>query len=257
MDLERVSFDRSAGDTDGSILARGRRPRSGRVGERQRAQTSPHPRFARTLPRGEGWRCRCRECSSQRSRPDLMEKLRLRAALAALLIALVTALIAASPALDLLHGRSIDVLTALRWQVFGDAHAPAPSPTVAVVARRGNLPHAAVRGHAHRHLDPRDRPGADRDRRRRRQGRRLRHRVPDLDRAVGHAVRRRDARRAGARLRPRLPARAGDRRARRQGGARPGAASATSRCCRRPASAPRSASGATSARSMSIPIRTT
>jgi adenylate cyclase len=62
-----------------------------------------------------------------------MEKVRLRAALAALLIALVTALIAASPALDLFHGRSIDVLTALRWRVFGNAHAPAQSPAVAVV----------------------------------------------------------------------------------------------------------------------------
>jgi class 3 adenylate cyclase/CHASE2 domain-containing sensor protein len=62
-----------------------------------------------------------------------MDKVQLRAALAALLIACVTALVAASPALDIFHGRSIDILTALRWRVFGNAHKPADSPAVAVV----------------------------------------------------------------------------------------------------------------------------
>src|SRR5262245_39572673 len=62
-----------------------------------------------------------------------MDKVHLRAALAALLIAGATALVAASPALDLFHGRSIDVLTAIRWRVFGHMHKPADSPTVAVV----------------------------------------------------------------------------------------------------------------------------
>ena len=39
---------------------------------------------------------------------------------------------AASPALDPLRGLSIDVLTALRWRVFGNAHPPAASPAVVV-----------------------------------------------------------------------------------------------------------------------------
>src|SRR5262249_54748056 len=95
-------------------------------------------------------------------------------------------------------------------------------------ARRGDLPHVPVRRHADRHLDARDRRGADRDHRRRRQGRRLRHHISDLDRAVRGAVRRANARRTGARLRPRLPARAGARRARRQGRARRSSASGSS-----------------------------
>src|SRR5262245_14616005 len=95
-------------------------------------------------------------------------------------------------------------------------------------ARRGDLPHAAVRRHADRHLDARDRRGADCDHRRRRQGRRLRHHISDLDRTVRSAVRRENARRTRARLRPRLPARAGARRARRQGRARRSSASGSS-----------------------------
>jgi adenylate cyclase len=55
-----------------------------------------------------------------------------RAALAAFLIALVVGLVAASPALDGVRGLSVDVLTALRWRVFGNAHAPTSSPTVVV-----------------------------------------------------------------------------------------------------------------------------
>jgi adenylate cyclase len=62
-----------------------------------------------------------------------MDKVQLRAALAALLIACVTALVAASPALDIFHGRSIDILTALRWRIFGNTRKPADSPAVAVV----------------------------------------------------------------------------------------------------------------------------
>ena len=48
-----------------------------------------------------------------------MDAVRLRAALAAFLIALVAALIVASPALDAVRGWSIDILTALRWRAFG------------------------------------------------------------------------------------------------------------------------------------------
>jgi adenylate cyclase len=57
---------------------------------------------------------------------------RLRAGLATLIISLIVAVIAASPALDRARGLSIDVLTALRWHVFGNAHPPASSPTVVV-----------------------------------------------------------------------------------------------------------------------------
>lgn len=47
-------------------------------------------------------------------------------------IVLVCSAITASPALDRIHGLSLDVLTALRWQVFGKRHDPANSPTVVV-----------------------------------------------------------------------------------------------------------------------------
>jgi adenylate cyclase/guanylate cyclase len=57
---------------------------------------------------------------------------RLRAAFAALVIALAVTLVAASPALDPLRGLSIDLLTALRWRIFGNAHAPENSAAVVV-----------------------------------------------------------------------------------------------------------------------------
>ena len=57
---------------------------------------------------------------------------RQRAALAAFLIALVAGLVAASPVLDGVRGLSIDVLTALRWRVFGNAYAASTSPSVVV-----------------------------------------------------------------------------------------------------------------------------
>src|SRR4051794_12395523 len=61
-----------------------------------------------------------------------MQRARLRAAFAAFLIALLVSLLAASPALDTLRGLSIDILTALRWRIFGNAHAPESSPVVVV-----------------------------------------------------------------------------------------------------------------------------
>ena len=57
---------------------------------------------------------------------------RLRAAGAALLIALCAGLLAASPPFDSLRGLSIDVLTALRWRLFGNPYEPAASPAVVV-----------------------------------------------------------------------------------------------------------------------------
>ena len=112
-----------------------------------------------------------------------------RRARPALMIAAIVAGVAASPALDPLRGLSIDILTALRWRAFGNA-SPGRLAHRRGGDRRGNLPHPAVRRHAERHLDPRDRPGADRGHRRRRQGGGLRRGVPDLDRAIGGAVRR-------------------------------------------------------------------
>ena len=56
-----------------------------------------------------------------------------RDALAALVIALVSGLVFASPATDIAHGLSIDVLTALRWQLFGQREKPEAAPTAVIV----------------------------------------------------------------------------------------------------------------------------
>src|SRR5438552_1505354 len=61
-----------------------------------------------------------------------MNRARLRAAFAALLIALAASLVVASPALDAVRGWSIDLLTALCWRVFGNAHPPESSTAVVV-----------------------------------------------------------------------------------------------------------------------------
>jgi adenylate cyclase len=57
---------------------------------------------------------------------------RLRAAFAAFLIALAASLVAASPALDPLRGLSIDILTALRWRIYGNSQPPESSAVVVV-----------------------------------------------------------------------------------------------------------------------------
>ncbi|MBX9774621.1 MAG: SpoIIE family protein phosphatase [Xanthobacteraceae bacterium] len=61
-----------------------------------------------------------------------MDPVRLRAAAAGALIAVSAGLVAASPAFDWLRGFSIDFLTMLRWQAFGNPHGPASSPAVVV-----------------------------------------------------------------------------------------------------------------------------
>jgi serine phosphatase RsbU (regulator of sigma subunit) len=61
-----------------------------------------------------------------------MDPVRLRAAAAGVLIALSAGLVAASPAFDWLRGFSVDFLTMLRWQAFGNPHTPASSPAVVV-----------------------------------------------------------------------------------------------------------------------------
>jgi adenylate cyclase len=55
-----------------------------------------------------------------------------RDTIAAGAIALACAGIAVSPALDRLHGLSLDLLTALRFEMFGNRYSPAVSPTVVV-----------------------------------------------------------------------------------------------------------------------------
>ena len=47
-------------------------------------------------------------------------------------IALVCAAVAVSPPLQPIHGLSIDILTALRWEVFGRRQDPAGSPAVVI-----------------------------------------------------------------------------------------------------------------------------
>ena len=51
---------------------------------------------------------------------------------AILAIALICAGISVSPALERIRGLSIDVLTALRWEMFGRRHDPSASPVVVV-----------------------------------------------------------------------------------------------------------------------------
>jgi serine phosphatase RsbU (regulator of sigma subunit)/CHASE2 domain-containing sensor protein len=60
------------------------------------------------------------------------DRAHLRAAAVALLVALAAGLLAASPVFDGLSGLSLDLLTALRWRVFGNAHPPDTSPAVVV-----------------------------------------------------------------------------------------------------------------------------
>jgi len=47
-------------------------------------------------------------------------------------IALICAAVSVSPPLKVAHGWSIDILTALRWEIFGKRHDPASSPAVVV-----------------------------------------------------------------------------------------------------------------------------
>jgi len=61
-----------------------------------------------------------------------MQRIRVRDASAALLIAIFAGCVTALPAFDVLQNLSIDVLTALRWHAYGQTRAPASSPTVVV-----------------------------------------------------------------------------------------------------------------------------
>src|SRR5271170_5509323 len=55
-----------------------------------------------------------------------------RTLLAIVAIALISGAFVASPALDGLRGLSLDALTALRWRLIGNKHAPSESPTVVI-----------------------------------------------------------------------------------------------------------------------------
>src|SRR4051812_8657733 len=61
-----------------------------------------------------------------------MGRIRLRDAFAALAIALLITGALMLPALAVLRGMSIDVLTGLRWRAFGQLHDPSSSPTVVI-----------------------------------------------------------------------------------------------------------------------------
>ena len=69
-----------------------------------------------------------------------------RDAIAATAIALACAGIAVSPALDRLQGLSLDILTALRFETFGNRHSPAASPTVVVAIDEESYRAAPFRG---------------------------------------------------------------------------------------------------------------
>src|SRR5215475_15227168 len=56
-----------------------------------------------------------------------------RDVIAVFLVALLSGLLSALPPVSLVHGWSIDVLTALRWKLLGPRHDPATAP-VAVIA---------------------------------------------------------------------------------------------------------------------------
>ncbi len=156
-----------------------------------------------------------------------------------------------------MRGLSIDLLTALRWRAFGNAHQPAASPAVVVALDEetfrtppfegtpsvtwtreiGQVLTAIIDGGAKVVGFDIVFPTSIEQ-----------SAVPFGDETLGARVRGfdRDYLRALA-----------TRRARRQGRARPGAALRTIRCCPRPASAPRSGTAATSARSTSTAIPTT
>ena len=68
-------------------------------------------------------------------------------------IALLSGLLFASPATDIADGLSIDVLTALRWQVFGQRDKPEAAPTVVIVLDEEKVPHRSIQGLAGSHLD--------------------------------------------------------------------------------------------------------
>ena len=61
-------------------------------------------------------------------------------------IALVCAAASVSPAARPIRGLSLDILTALRWELFGRSHDPAASPAVVVAIDEESLRTAPFKG---------------------------------------------------------------------------------------------------------------
>ena len=61
-----------------------------------------------------------------------MGRITKRDAAAIILIALVCGIVSGIPPFSLIHGWSIDVLTALRWEAFGVRRAPGTTPVVVI-----------------------------------------------------------------------------------------------------------------------------
>ena len=72
------------------------------------------------------------------------------------------ALLSALPPFNLIHGWSIDALTALRWELFGARRDPAAAPVAVIAIDEETYRDATVQGLADPDLDHRGRPGADR-----------------------------------------------------------------------------------------------
>jgi class 3 adenylate cyclase len=68
-----------------------------------------------------------------------MGRITRRDTLVAIVIAVISGLVAASPLLEVTHGVSLDVLTALRAEVYGSRHQPATSPTVVIAIDEESL----------------------------------------------------------------------------------------------------------------------
>ena len=102
-------------------------------------------------------------------RPDTaMGKVTRRDAVAIVLVALACGSHPALPPFNLIHGWSIDALTALRWQAFGTRRDPASTPVVVIAIDEETYQTPAVQGLADPDLDHGDRPGSGRGNRRRR-----------------------------------------------------------------------------------------
>ena len=86
-----------------------------------------------------------------------------RKSIAIVVIALASGLISTLPPFRLLHGWSIDLLTALRWETFGPRHDAAASPVAVIKAiDEEDLRHPPVQGLADADLDHGNRPRSDR-----------------------------------------------------------------------------------------------
>ena len=178
-------------------------PRSSRRKSCSGSMRRPNPARRRSSAGCCGWNRRAGPSTVLRIRRSTRDQMVVAA------IALVCAAASVSPAVRPIRGLSLDILTALRWEMFGRRHDPAASPTVVVAIDEESL-HAAPfkgspmltwTGEIGRVL------GAVAGRRR--QGGRLRRGDPEFDRAVRDPVRRRHAGREGPRFRPRLSACAG------------------------------------------------